>query len=412
MTTVLQPPVTRNRALALAVLSTTQLMVILDGTVVTVALPTIRGELGFSDAGLSWVVNSFFIAFAVVLIPAGRLGDLVGSRTVFLAGLGLFTAASAWCGLAWDASSLVAARAVQGLGGGLSSAVVLGMVAGLFPETAARMRAFAVLAFVGSVGGSAGMVAGGLITELTSWRWVFLVNVPIGLVTLAVGLRAVPAVRGTGLRSGLRAGLRGLLPRALFDDPRFAVVNGVLLTITFAGFSFQFLSTLYLQDVLDYGPLATGLGFLTVSLVIAVVSLGYSSALAGRYGAERVLVVGMAVFAAGMLLLVRLPNDGSYLVDVAPAFVLMGIGFGLAMPQATTLAMSAVDPSYAGVASGVVSTVQQVGGALGTAAVAAFAVGSDRATGYVLATAALVVGALLATRLQRTATARPFESAP
>lgn len=412
MTTATQPRVTRNRALALAVLSTTQLMVILDGTVVTVALPTIRGELGFSDAGLSWVVNSFFIAFAVVLIPAGRLGDLVGTRTVFLAGLGLFTAASAWCGLAWDDSSLVAARAVQGIGGGLSSAVVLGMVAGLFPETAARMRAFAVLAFVGSIGGSAGMVAGGLITELTSWRWVFLVNVPIGLVTLAVGLRAVPAVRGTGLRTGLRAGLRGLLPRALFDDRRFAVVNGVLLTITFAGFSFQFLSTLYLQDVLDYGPLATGLGFLTVSLVIAVVSLGYSSALAGRYGAERVLVVGMAVFAAGMLLLVRLPDDGSYLVDVAPAFVLMGIGFGLAMPQATTLAMSAVDPAYAGVASGVVSTVQQVGGALGTAAVAAFAVGADRAAGYVLATAALVVGALLATRLQRTATPRPAESAP
>jgi MFS family permease len=404
MTTVVQPPVTRSRALALAVLSTTQLMVILDGTVVTVALPTIRGELGFSDAGLSWVVNSFFIAFAVVLIPAGRLGDLIGSRTVFLAGLGLFTAASAWCGLAWDDSSLVAARAVQGIGGGLSSAVVLGMVAGLFPETAARMRAFAVLAFVGSVGGSAGMVAGGLITELTSWRWVFLVNVPIGLVTLAVGLRAVPAVPGTGLR--------GLLPRALFDDRRFAVVNAVLLTITFAGFSFQFLSTLYLQDVLDYGPLATGLGFLTVSLVIAVVSLGYSSALAGRYGAERVLVVGMVVFAAGMLLLVRLPDDGSYLVDVAPAFVLMGIGFGLAMPQATTLAMSAVDPSYAGVASGVVTTVQQVGGALGTAAVAAFAVGADRATGYVLATAALVVGTLLAMRLQRSATRGPAASAP
>lgn len=404
MTTVVQPPLTRSRALALAVLSTTQLMVILDGTVVTVALPTIREELGFSDAGLSWVVNSFFVAFAVVLIPAGRLGDLIGSRTVFLAGLGLFTAASAWCGLAWDDSSLVAARAVQGVGGGLSSAVVLGMVAGLFPETAARMRAFAVLAFVGSVGGSAGMVAGGLITELTSWRWVFLVNVPIGLVTLAVGLRAVPAVPGTGLR--------GLLPRALFDDRRFVIVNAVLLTITFAGFSFQFLSTLYLQDVLDYGPLATGLGFLTVSLVIAVVSLGYSSALAGRYGAERVLVVGMTVFAAGMLLLVRLPDDGSYLVDVAPAFVLMGIGFGLAMPQATTLAMSAVDPSYAGVASGVVTTVQQVGGALGTAAVAAFAVGADRATGYVLATAALVVGALLATRLQRSAAPGPAASAP
>lgn len=405
MTTVAQPPVTRNRLLALAVLSTTQLMVILDGTVVTVALPTIREQVGFSDAGLSWVVNSFFIAFAVVLIPAGRLGDLVGSRTVFLAGLGLFTAASAWCGLAWDAPSLIAARAVQGIGGGLSTAVVLGMVAGLFPETAARTRAFAILAFVGSVGGSAGMVAGGLITEIASWRWVFLVNVPIGLVTLAVGLLAVPAVQGTGLRAGLRVGLRGLLPRALFDDRRFAVVNGVLFTITFAGFSFQFLSTLYLQDVLDYGPLATGLGFLTVSLVIAVASLGYSSALAARHGAERVLVAGMVVFAFGMLLLVRLPDDGSYLVDVAPAFVLMGVGFGLAMPQATTLAMSTVEPAYAGIASGVVSTVQQVGGALGTAAVATtFAVGAGRAAGYLLATAALAVGVTLALRLRRAAT--------
>ncbi|WP_244929618.1 MFS transporter [Nocardioides sp. W7] len=380
-----------RRLLALTVLATTQLMVILDGTIVNVALPAIRRDLGFSDAGLAWVVNGFFVAFAVLLLPAGRLGDLIGPRRVFLAGVALFTLASLACGLAWSPASLVAARVVQGVGGALSTAVVLGLIAQLYDDPAARGRAFGLLAFVGAAGASVGVVAGGVLTELAGWRWVFLVNAPFGLAVLVAGLRFVDEHPGTGLRAGLAARVP-LVPRRVLADRRFLVANAVLFTMTVAGFSFQFLSGLYLQDVLGYPPLRTGLSYLTVTAAIAVSSLVVSSRLAERYGAERVLTGGLVAFVAGLAVLARFPEDGRYWVDVAPALAVVGVGFGLAMPQVTGIAMAAVGAGDTGAASGLVSTTQQLGGAVGLAVVAAVAAASGQSIGLLLAAGVLAVG--------------------
>lgn len=380
-----------RKGAALAVLLASQLMVILDGTVVNVALPAVRDDLGFGAAGLSWVVNGFFVAFAVLLLPAGRLGDVVGARRVFLAGLAVFTAASALCGLATSPTFLVAARVVQGAGGALTTAVVLGMVARLYDDEAGRARAFALAAFVGSAGASIGTVAGGVLVDAASWRWVFGVNVPIGVAVLAAAVLVVPRDEPTG-GSGGRV-------RALLTDGSFLLPNAVLFTMTVAGFSFQFLTALYLQDTLGLDALRTGLAYLPVTLAIAVTSLGLSGRLARRYGAERVLVGGLLLFVAGMLSMAVLPDQGSYAVHVAPGFVVMGAGFGLAMPQVTTLAMRAAPVAHAGVASGFVNTTQQAGGAVGLAVVATVAAAEGRATGFLLAAGALAVGALVASYL-------------
>ena len=388
----------RSRTWALVALTATQLMVILDGTIVNVALPTIRADLGFSGAGLAWVVNAFFVAFALLLLPAGRLADLVGARRVFLAGLAIFTLASALCGLAPGAVLLVAARFLQGVGGALSSAVVLGMIARLFADDERRRtQAFGLLAFVGAAGASIGVVAGGLLVELASWRWVFLVNVPIGLVTTLVALRHLDPGRGTGLRS---AG--GLVPRALLQAHRFVAASTVLFTMTVAGFSFQFLSALYLQDVLGLDPLATGLSYLPVTGAIAVSSLVLSGRLAERYGAAPVLVAGLVLFVGGLLLLARTPADGSFWLDVAPAFAIMGAGFGLAMPQVTSIAMADAPPEHSGVASGFVTTTQQAGGVVGLAVVSLIAEDAGLGAGLVVAAAVLTAGTTLATTLLRT----------
>jgi len=392
----------RRRGLALTVLLTTQLMLILDGTIVNVALPTIRTELGFSTGGLAWVVNGFFIPFAVLLLPSGRLGDLIGSRRVFLAGMVLFTAATACCGLAAGPGSLVAARVAQGAGGALTSAVVLGMIARLYEDEASRARAYALAAFVGSAGASIGVIAGGLLTDLASWRWVFWVNVPVGLAVLLAALAVLdPNPDVPGLRRGLGPNLT-LVPRSLLTSSGFLLPNLVLFTMTVAGFSFQFLTALYLQDTLGLDALRTGLAYLPVTLAIAVASLGLSGRLAARYGAQRVLVAGLLLFLAGMLLMAGLPDQGSYAVHVAPGFAVMGVGFGLAMPQVTTLAMSAAPARDAGAASGFVNTTQQAGGALGLALVATVAASQGRAAGFVVAAAALAVGALVASYLATT----------
>ena len=388
------------------VLLATQLMVILDGTIVNVALPTIRTDLGFSDAGLAWVVNGFFVAFAVLLLPAGRLGDLVGTRRVFVAGLALFTLATALCGLATTPTALVAARVAQGVGGALTSAVVLGMIAGLYADQSARGRAFALVAFVGSAGASIGVVSGGLLTELASWRWVFLVNVPLGVAVLAAAFALLDEAPD---RPGLRRGLtesRALVPRSLLTRPAFLLPNAVLFTMTVAGFSFQFLTALYLQDTLGLDALRTGLAYLPVTIAIAVASLGVSGRLAGRFGPEPVLLGGLVLFVAGMLLMVALPDHGSYAVHVAPGFVVMGLGFGLAMPQVTALAMDASPLRDAGAASGFVNTTQQAGGAVGLAVVAVVAASQGRAAGFLVAAGALVAGGLVAAHLTSAAVRR------
>lgn len=386
----------RSRAWALAALTTTQLMVILDGTIVNVALPSIRADLGFTDSGLAWVVNAFFVAFAVLLLPAGRLGDLVGARRVFLAGLVVFTGASALCGLALGPTTLIAARFLQGVGGALATAVALGMIARLFEDDPIRRtRAFGLLAFVGAAGASIGVVLGGLLVEWASWRWVFLVNVPIGLLTIPVAVRHLDPARGAG-------GTAALVPAGLLRAGRFVRANAVLFTMTVAGFSFQFLSALYLQDTLGLDPVHTGLAYLPITLAIAVASLGLSGRLAEQYGAARVLVGGLLLFVGGLVLLSRLPAEGAFWVDVAPAFVMMGTGFGLAMPQVTAIAMADVPQQDTGAASGIVNTTQQVGGVVGLAGVSLVAAPAGQGAALLLAAAVLAVGTAAATTLVRT----------
>lgn len=382
----------RSRRWALAVLAVTQLMVILDGTIVNVALPTIRADLGFSDAGLAWVVNAFFIAFALLLLPAGRLADLVGARRVFLTGLVTFTLASALCGLAPTAEALLAARFVQGVGGALATAVVLGMITRLYADDpVGRGRAFGLLAFVGAAGASIGVVAGGVLVDVASWHWVFLVNVPVGVLAVPVALRHLDADRPPAA-SRAQGRRTALVPAALLARRRFVIANVVLFTMTVAGFSFQFLSALYLQDVLDLGPLRTGLAYLPVTLAIAVASLWLSARLAERYGAARVLAAGLVLFVAGLLLLSRTPADGGYALDVAPAFAVMGLGFGLAMPQVTSIAMGDAPPEQGGVASGLVSTTHQAGGVVGLLVVSVVAAEHGLGAGLVLAAGVLAAG--------------------
>jgi MFS family permease len=381
-----------TRAWALAVLAATQLMVILDGTIVNVALPTIRTDLGFSETGLAWVVNAFFVAFALLLLPAGRLADLVGARRVFLTGLVVFTLASAACGVAPTREVLLAARFAQGAGGALATAVVLSMIARLYvDDPVGRGRAFGLLAFVGAAGASIGVVAGGVLVDVASWHWVFLVNVPVGVLAVPVALRHLaadepaPPVRAGGRRAAL-------VPASLLTRHRFVTANVVLFTMTVAGFSFQFLSALYLQDVLGLDPLHTGLAYLPVTLAIAMSSLWLSARLAERWAAAPVLAAGLVLFVAGLLLVSRMPADGAYWLDVAPAFAVMGVGFGLAMPQVTSIAMADAPQEHSGVASGLVSTTQQAGGVVGLLVVSLVAAERGLGAGLLVAAAVLAVG--------------------
>ena len=408
---------------ALGVLCAGMLMIILDGTIVAVALPSIQADLGFSQAGLAWVVNSYLIAFGGLLLLSGRLGDLVGRRRMFLTGLAVFTGASVLCGVAGSPALLVVARFGQGVGGAAAAAVILGMVVTLFQQPRERATAIGVVTFVGAAGASIGLVAGGVLTETLDWRWIFLVNAPIGVAASVLAVRLLEPDRGIGLGAGadvagavlVTAGLmlgvytiveaadRGwvsaatlgsgaaavallaafvlrqatarkpLLPLRILRSRTVSGANLVQVLMVAAGLGFQFLSTLYLQRVLGYGPAATGLAVLPVAVAIGTLSLGFSARLAARAGARRVLLAGLALLAAGMTLLTRVPADGRYLTDLLPALLVLGVGIGLALPTVTTVAMSAATESDAGLASGLVNTAQQVGGAFGIAVLAALA---------------------------------------
>ncbi|KDA42666.1 DHA2 family efflux MFS transporter permease subunit [Frankia sp. B2] len=417
------PPALPSRWLALGVLCTSNLMAILDSSIVTVALPTIQQDLGFSQANLAWVVNGYLIAFAGLLLLSGRLGDLLGGRPVFIGGLGLFTAASLACGLANTGGLLITFRFLQGAGGALASAVALGMIVTIFPDSRERAKALACYAFVAAAGSSIGLILGGVLTKSLSWPWVFYVNVPLGVLAVVLALWVLPPIAGLGLResadvlgaglvtAGLMLGVytvvRGgadgwsdggtlgslaasllllaafvgrqaraakpLLPLRIFRSRAVGGAN-IILTLMVAGlFGYQFCTALYLQDVLGYNALRTGLAFLPAPLTIAAVSLGLASPLNTRFGPRPVIVVGLLLVAAALLLLARLPADGSYASDIAPVFVLLGIGFGAAMPALIGQAMAVSDPAEAGVASGVANTTQQIGAALGTAILATLA---------------------------------------
>jgi EmrB/QacA subfamily drug resistance transporter len=413
----------RARWAALAVLCAGLLMVILDGTVVTVALPAIQADLDFSPAGLAWVVNAYLIPYGGLLLFAGRLGDLAGRRTVFRAGLLVFTAASVLCGLAPGAALLVLARFAQGIGGALASAVIVGMIVTLFPEPAGQARAIGVFSAVGAAGASIGVLAGGVLTRAASWHWIFFVNAPIGIVAVLLAGRVLRRDRGAGLRSGadapgaalVTAGLMLLVyaivgaarygwrsghtlglgalalallgafairqstartplmrPRVLRSRP-VAGANAVQVLMVAAMYGFQFLTALYLQRVLGYDPLGTGLAYLPITVTIGMLSIGASARLTNRYGARGVLLGGLVALLAGMLLLVRAPVGGRYLVDILPPMLLLGVGAGLALPTLTTLGMSGVPAADTGLASGLVNTTQQFGGALGLAVLALLA---------------------------------------
>jgi EmrB/QacA subfamily drug resistance transporter len=407
-----------SRWLALAVLCGGMLMIILDGTITSVALPVLQAELGFTTAGLAWTVNAYLVPLGGLLLLAGRLGDLYGRRRMLLSGLTLFVSASLLCGLAIDAGMLIAARFVQGVGAAMASAVVLGMVVALFPEPGERARAMGVYAFVGAAGASIGTLLGGVLTDSVGWRWIFLVNVPIGVAAVLLALRYVAADRpadrtaqpdvlgGLLITAGLVLGVFTIVdtsaPTARLGMGAVAVAllvgfvvrqqraaeplvrlrifrsravsggNGAQLLMVAGMLGFQFTAALYLQQALGYSPAQTGFALLPITLAIALVSLTASGRLIARSGARTVLLAGEVMLVAGLLLLTR-PPVGSYVVDVLPSMLVLGIGAGLALPAVTTLMMSDATPEDAGLASGLANTSQQIGGALGTAVLAALA---------------------------------------
>ncbi|HWE59407.1 MAG TPA: DHA2 family efflux MFS transporter permease subunit [Solirubrobacteraceae bacterium] len=413
----------RRRWVALVVLCLGFLMIILDQTIVNVALPSIQHDLHFSQSGLAWVINAYLIAFGGLLLLVGRLGDLVGRRRIFLAGLVLFTLASLVCGISDSQAMLVGARFVQGIGGAMTSAVILGMIVTMFPAPLERARAIGVYAFVASAGGALGLLAGGVLTQALSWHWIFFVNLPIGVITLVLSLRLLPDDAGVGFGEGadiagalllvgslmlvvyaiVEAAVDGwgsdhtlgfggagvallaaflarqataanpLMPLRVFRSRDVSAANLIQMSLVAGLFGVFFLGALYLEHVLGYDPIQIGLAFLPLALGIAVMSLGVSARLIERIGARRTLVPSMALVAGGMVLFGLPGTHATYMTQLLPATLAMGLGGGLAFPSLMTLAMSTATPEDSGLVSGLVNTSQQVGGALGLSVLATLA---------------------------------------
>uniref|UniRef100_UPI00258E70F5 MFS transporter n=1 Tax=Achromobacter sp. TaxID=134375 RepID=UPI00258E70F5 len=413
----------KQRWWALMVLCLGVLMIVLDTTIVNVALPSIREDLHFTETSLVWVVNAYMLTFGGFLLLGGRLGDLLGHRRMFLAGLVLFTVASLACGLARGQGLLIAARAAQGLGGAVVSAVSLSLIMNLFTEAGERARAMGVYGFVCAGGGSLGVLLGGLLTSTLSWHWIFLVNIPIGAVVYALCLRLLPAARGAagggrldvagalavtaslmlavyavvngneaGWTSAQSLGLLGaaallmalflaiearvaepLMPLALFRLRNVATANVVGVLWAAAMFAWFFVSALYMQLVLGYDAMQVGLAFLPANLIMAAFSLGLSAKLVMRFGIRGPLATGLLMAALGLALFARAPVDGGFTADVLPGMLLLGLGAGIAFNPMLLAAMSDVEPSQSGLASGVVNTAFMMGGALGLAVLASLA---------------------------------------
>jgi EmrB/QacA subfamily drug resistance transporter len=403
-----------SRWLSLLVLCTGFLLIVVDMTIVNVALPSIGRDLRFTPSGLAWVINAYLVAFAGLLLLAGRLADLVGSKRVFLLGLAIFTGASLACGLSTSQPVLIAARFVQGVGGAASSAVILAMIVSMFPEPEEQAKAFGVFSFVASAGAAVGLVAGGAITQAVSWHWIFFVNVPIGVVTATFAQRLLPGGRGLGLRQGadvlgaalvtaslmlgvyaivtassgigvLAIGLLGafvvrqwraarpMLPLRLFRSTTLSGANAVQGLMSAAFLSFFFLASLDLERVLGYGPLALGLGFLPVAVVMGSFSIRFAAPLVMRFGAFKVLAAGQLVIALALFAVALGPERVVYARDLLLPMALLGLGGGLTFPALTMIAMSDAPPADSGLASGLLNTTGQVGGALGLAILATVA---------------------------------------
>jgi len=413
----------RARWLALYVLCAGALMIVIDVTIVNVALPTIQTDLHFSQSGLAWVVNAYLIAFGGLLLLAGRLGDLIGQRRVFLIGLAIFTGASLLCAVAQTKGLLIGARFVQGIGGALSSAVILGMVVTMFPEPREQAKAIGIYGFVASAGGSIGLLAGGILTQAINWHWIFFVNIPIGVATALFARRLVEDGAGIGLdkgadvpgavllTSGLMLGVytilqveklgwgsaqtlglgavslallaafvvrqaripNPLMPLRLFRSRNVSGANVVIAMEVVGMFGLFFLGALYLQRILGYSALGVGLAFLPTTVVMGTVSLRVAGPLMLRFGPRPLLIASLICIAAGLLLFAQTPLGGSYVTDILPALIFVGLGAGLGFPSLMTLAMSGATPSDSGLASGLVNTSVQVGGAIGLAVLATLA---------------------------------------
>src|SRR6266511_3421707 len=365
----------RRRWFALYVLCLASLMIVLDVTIVNVALPSIRGDLGFSQTSLAWVVNAYLLTYGGFLLLGGRLGDLFGARRLFLAGITLFTLASLACGLANSQGLLVGARAVQGLGGAVASAVSLSLMMNLFTEPADRAKAMGVFGFVAAGGGSIGVLLGGILTAALMFAVYAIVNGnqegwssarTLGLLGGAAALFA--------LFLAIEARVRApLAPLGLFRLRNLAIANVVGVLWAAAMFAWFFLSALYLQLVLGYSPLEVGLAFLPANLIMGAFSLGLSAKLVMRFGFRLPLATGLLLAALGLLLFVRAPVDGTFIVDVLPSMILLGFGAGMAFNPVLLAAMSDVKPEESGLASGVVNTAFLMGGALGLAILASLA---------------------------------------
>jgi EmrB/QacA subfamily drug resistance transporter len=416
----------RSRWLALYVLCAGMLMIVLDATIVNVALPSIQSDLGFSQAGLAWVVNAYLIAFGGLLLLSGRLGDLISRRTMFLSGLAVFTVASLLCGAAQTQAMLVGARFLQGIGGAMTSAVILGMIVTMFPEPREQAKAIGVFGFVASAGGSIGLLLGGVLTEGINWHWIFFVNLPVGVATAWFAMRLLEKDRGIGIDKGAdvpgavlitgglmlavytivvpaaelgwgagRTLLLGaasvglivafvvreataktpLIPLRIFRSRNVSGAN-VIQALTVAGmFGQGFLGALFFQRVLGYGPLQTGLAFLPMMVVMGTLQLRYAAPLTMRFGARNVLIVGLLLTSAGLGLFALAPADATYVIHILPTMLITAVGLGIAFPALVGVAMSGARPEEAGLASGLVNTTVQVGGALGLAVLATLAAG-------------------------------------
>src|SRR5665213_116077 len=420
----------RLRWFALVVLCLGQLVIVVDGTVVNVALPVIQIGLHFSQASLAWVVNAYLVTFAGLLLLAGRLGDLFGRKRVFLFGLSLFTVASAFCGLAASETSLIAARFVQGIGAAFSSSMVLGILVTLFPAPSERSKAMTVYAIIGNIGGSIGLVVGGVLFQYLTWHWIFFINLPIGVAGVSAASFVLSDDPGIGIRGGvdwkggvlvvgaptigvwaivnaaavgwftvetvgllvLAVVLGGLfffvegrvrnplVPRSVLRNRQLAAANSLRFFHGFGMSSVLFLGALYMQHVLRYTAFETGLGYMALNVTIGFSSLMVVSRLIRRSGPVKPIIPGFVFIVSGLLLLARAPFDGSYFADVLPTMLLVGVGASLVFLPSLTIAMAGAGPAESGLASGLTNVTLQIGAAFGTALAASIAaVGTVRA---------------------------------
>jgi len=399
------------------------LMIVLDGTVVNVALPSIQTDLAFSQSNLAWVVNAYMIAFGGLLLLAGRLGDLIGSKRVFIAGLIVFTSASLLCGIAWNREALIVARFLQGMGGAMASSVILAMIVTMFRQPAERAKAMGVFSFTAAAGGSIGLLIGGTLTQILNWHWIFLINVPIGIGATILSLRLLESNPGIGLREGADAlgaflitaalmlavytvveipsygatsvhtlgfgataavafaafiarqatAIKPLLPLRVFRSRNVAGSNLLQLLIVAGLFGFFFMDSLYLRRILGYDAVRTGLAFLPITLSIGALSLGWSASLPARFGPRAVVIAGVGLAAVGLSIFAVAPLGGDYVTTIFPAMLLLGVGMGVSFPSVMMFAMSSATARDSGLTSGLVNTTAQVGGAFGLAILATLA---------------------------------------